>query len=385
MTEKLYYKDSHIRDFSARVLSCVPAGAEFEIELDRTAFFPAGGGQAADTGTIGNASVTDVSERGDDVIHIADAPLETGMEVCCGIDWDKRFRRMQNHSGEHIVSGIVHRIFGFDNVGFHMGRNTVTLDFNGELSEDEVRRVESLANKAVCENLPIKTAVYSQEEQRDIDYRSKMDFKDDVRIVSIDGVDRCACCAPHVDHTGEIGMIKILGAERHRGGMRLTMVSGLDALEDYNLRCENISAISALLSAKPLETAVAVRRVVDELEAANRRTMDTRRELLSFKIKALKPSEGNACMFEPDMDGISLRELVNAGMKITKGVFAAFSGEEGNYQYIIGSENADLKDQSREINAGIEGRGGGSKTMIQGTSKAERKKIEDYFRKQYFV
>ena len=166
--------------------------------------------------------------------------------------------------------------------------------------------------------------------------------------------------------------------------MRLTMVCGLDALEDYNLRCDNISEISAALSAKPLETAAAVRRVLFDLQAAERRTIDAQRELLAYKIRALEPAEGNVCVFEPGMDGVSLRELVNAGMKLTDGVFAAFSGEDGNYQYIIGSEKADLKALAKEINAGINGRGGGSKTMIQGTSRADRTDIEVYFRKRSF-
>ncbi|NCB50906.1 MAG: alanyl-tRNA editing protein [Clostridia bacterium] len=385
MTEKLYYKDSHMRDFPARIMSCAPSGGGYEIILDRTAFFPEGGGQAADVGMIGSAGVKDVFERGEDVVHLADAPLETGAEADCHIDWEKRFRRMQNHSGEHIVSGTVHRLFGYDNVGFHMGKSAVTLDFNGELCEDDVRRVEYLANMAVYENMPVKTAVYSQDKLREIEYRSKLFFKDDVRLVSIDGVDCCACCAPHVARTGEIGIIKILDAERHRGGMRLTMVCGLDALEDYNLRCDNISAISALLSAKPLETAAAVRRVLGDVEASNKRTVDARNELLAYKIEALRPTGGNACVFENGMDGISLRELVNAGMKLTGGVFAAFSGGDGDYNYIIGSERADLRALAKEINTGIEGRGGGAKTMIQGTCKAERKKIEDYFKKRSFI
>ena len=384
MTEKLYYENSHTREFSARVLTCDPGGGGYEIILDRTAFFPVGGGQAADTGTVGSAVVTDAFERGDEVVHLADAPLKAGDEVRCAIDWDTRFRRMQNHSGEHVVSGVVHREFGYENVGFHMGQDTVTLDFDGELSEEDIRRVEHLANLAVFENLAVDTAVYTREEQREIDYRSKLAFTDDVRLVSIEGIDCCACCAPHVARTGEIGIIKILDAARHRGGMRLTMVCGLDALEDYNLRCDNISEISAALSAKPLETAAAVRRVLGEIDAANRRTAEARRELLAYKIQALRKVTGNACVFEPGMDMVSLRELVNAGMKRTEGVFAAFSGVDGNYSYIIGSETANLKSLAKEINAKIDGRGGGSKTMIQGTSKAKRGNIEAFFKEQRF-
>lgn len=384
MTEKLYYENSHLHTFSARVLSCAPCAEGFEVVLDRTAFFPAGGGQAADGGAIRGFTVKNVFERGGDVVHVVGSAVPEDSTVACAIDWKARFRRMQNHSGEHVVSGTVHRLFGYDNVGFHMGESTVTLDFNGELSEDDIAGTELEANQAVYANLPVTAVVRSQEELRDIDYRSKLEFSGDVRIVTIEGIDCCACCAPHVARTGEIGIIKILDAARHRGGMRLTMVCGIDALNDYTLRCENIAAISQALSAKQLETAAAVRRVLGELEAANRRADNANRELLAYKIKALMPVPGNICLFEPDMDPVCLRELANAGAKRAGGVCAVFSGEDGNYNYIIGSETADLRTLAGEINAAIAGRGGGAKTMIQGSGRAGREQIEDYFRKRDF-
>jgi alanyl-tRNA synthetase len=383
LTEKLYYENSHLRVFSARVLSCVRGSRGYEVVLDRTAFFPEGGGQAADGGTIAGVAVTDVFERGDDVIHITGFAVPEGA-AACGIDWETRFRRMQNHSGEHVVSGTVHRLFGYDNVGFHMGESTVTLDFSGELSPEDIGRVELEANLAVYGNLPVTAVVRSQAELQAIEYRSKLAFSGDVRIVTIAGVDCCACCAPHVERTGEIGIIKILDAARHRGGMRLTVVCGIDALNDYNRRCENIAAISEAISAKQLETAAAVRRVLGELEAANRRADDANRELLAYKIRALDSTPRNICLFEPGMDTVCLRELVNAGAKRAGGVCAAFSGEEGNYSYIIGSDKADLRALAKEINAAICGRGGGAKTMIQGSSRAGREQIEDYFRKRDF-
>ena len=222
MTERLYDVNSHMRDFTAKVLSCAGMNGKYELVLDKTAFFPGGGGQAPDSGKIGGARITDVFERGGDVVHIADAAVPEGQEVSCGIDWETRFRRMQNHSGEHIVSGIVHRLFGYDNVGFHMGDHTVTLDFSGELSPDDVQRIETLANLAVYQNLPVTTAFHTPDELSSLSYRSKLEFTGAVRLVTIPGVDCCACCAPHVEYTGEIGIIKILDAQRHRGGMRLT-------------------------------------------------------------------------------------------------------------------------------------------------------------------
>jgi alanyl-tRNA synthetase len=368
-----------MRDFTAKVLSCAGMNGKYELVLDKTAFFPGGGGQAPDSGKIGGARITDVFERGGDVVHIADAAVPEGQEVSCGIDWETRFRRMQNHSGEHIVSGIVHRLFGYDNVGFHMGDHTVTLDFSGELSPDDVQRIETLANLAVYQNLPVTTAFHTPDELSSLSYRSKLEFTGAVRLVTIPGVDCCACCAPHVEYTGEIGIIKILDAQRHRGGMRLTAACGLDALDDYNLRCENISAISEALSAKQLETAAAVRRVLAALEAANRRADHAWQRLLAYRIKMLQPSEGNLCIFEPEMDLVCLRELVNAGMKQAGGVCAAFTGEDGDYHYIIGSESVDLQARTGRINAAIKGRGGGSKSMIQGVSRAGKQQIETFF------
>lgn len=384
MTEKLFYADSHAREFTAGVLSCVPRGENFEVVLDRTAFFPSGGGQAADGGRVGDAEVTDVFERGGEIVHVTGAPAAVGASVFCAIDWDTRFRRMQNHSGEHIVSGTVHRLFGYDNVGFHMGQDTVTLDFNGELEKDDVAKVELAANIAVFGNLPVTAVIRSPAELKDIDYRSKLEFTGDVRIVTIPGVDCCACCAPHVASTGEIGIIKILNAERHRGGMRFTVVCGIDALRDYNLRCENIAAISAALSAKQLETASAVCRVLSELEDANRRAAEAQRALLKYKIQALCPTAGNICLFEKEMDAVNLRELVNAGMKLAGGVCAVFSGQDENYNYIIGSENVDLRTFARELNTALQGRGGGAKTMIQGTVHAGKVQIEGYFAERSF-
>ncbi|MEG2214352.1 MAG: alanyl-tRNA editing protein [Oscillospiraceae bacterium] len=379
MTERLYYQNSHMRDFSAKVISCEPRGGEYAVILSRTAFFPEGGGQAADTGNIAGAQVIDVREEGDEIVHVTASPVDVGTRVRCAIAWDTRFHRMQNHSGEHIVSGIVHKLYGYDNVGFHMGADSVTLDFNGELNDGDLKKVESIANMTVWRNLPVTASYPSAEELSIMEYRSKKELSGSVRIVSIEGVDHCACCAPHVSHTGEIGIIKLLSAERHRGGMRLVMVCGADALLDYNLRCENIAAISELLSAKQLETAAAVRRIFAEAEREKRRADATELELARRRAAALLPTDGNICLFEGELSEPALRELVNLGMKKSR-LCAAFSGVDGAWRYIIGSDTLKLRAVSREINAAIDGRGGGSDAMLQGTAKAERATIEEYFR-----
>ena len=378
MTERLYYSDSHMREFSARVVSCEPRDGQWAVILNRTAFFPGGGGQAPDGGVLGGVRVLDAREEQDEVVHLTDGPAETGARVRCAIDWDARFRRMQNHTGEHIVSGTVHRLFGWDNVGFHMGPACVTIDFSGELSPEDVHTAESVANLAVCRDLPVRAYFPAPEELADMEYRSKKPIDGAVRIVAIEGVDRCACCAPHVSRTGEVGIIRLLTAERHRGGTRLTLVCGFDALQDYRARCRAVSDISEQLSAPPLETAAAVRRVLAELETEKRRGDAARMELARLKAAALPETEGALCLFEPDMDIPPLRELVNAGMKKSR-LCAAFCGAEGDWRYIVGSEREDLRALAKTLNAAVCGRGGGSAAMIEGTARASRREIERYF------
>ena len=267
MTEKLYYLDSHLAVFEARVLSCEQTKTGFAVELDRTAFFPEGGGQLADMGALGAVRVLDVHEKGGRILHDTDGPLPVGTQVRGELDYEQRRRRMQNHSGEHIVSGLVHREYGYDNVGFHMGADCMTIDFSGELSEEQLRGIERAANEAVRRDLPIRAWFPDGETLAAMDYRSKLELTEDVRIVEIEGVDRCACCAPHVSRTGEVGLVKILDAERHRGGMRLSVVCGLDALEILDGYQTSVTELSRLLSAKREEIAGAVRRVLAEREA----------------------------------------------------------------------------------------------------------------------
>ena len=248
MTEKLYDADAYLKSFEAEVISCSAAGENsYAVVLDRTAFFPEGGGQKSDTGTLDDADVLDVRENNGQIIHYTNIPLKTGSVVKGTILFEERFRKMQNHSGEHIVSGLVHSLFGFDNVGFRLS-DDVTVDINGELSSDDIERIESLANKAVYENVTVNACYPDKETLKNLSYRSKLDLTENVRIVTIEGYDMCACCAPHVSHTGEIGIIKIISNERYKGGTRLHMVCGSDALKDYSIRYDNTRKTAVMLS-----------------------------------------------------------------------------------------------------------------------------------------
>jgi len=375
MTEKLYYTDSHMRDFAARVLECRRLEKGFAIILDRSAFFPEGGGQSADTGIIGSVRVKDVQLQDGEILHYTAEPLPAGEQVICRIDWEKRFRRMQSHSGEHIVSGLVHKLFGLENVGFHMGES-MTVDFSGELTWEQLMQVEKLANEAVRENLPIRCFFPDERELERLQYRSKLELKEDVRLVEIEGVDLCACCAPHVEHTGEIGIIKIQDSMRHRGGVRVSLVCGMDAVEDYRRKQDSTAAVSALLSVKRDEIAPAVKKLLEEQQRQKERIAELSMALAAAKAEAVGETEGNICLFESVLDEVASRELVNLLVKKCGGLAAVFSGSDAEgYKYIIGSRRVDLRAAGREINAGIGGRGGGKSEMIQGRASGSAESI----------
>ena len=380
-TIRLFDISSKTANFDAMVTSCDECeGGNFEIVLDRTAFFPEEGGQSCDGGTLGGAAVLSVDERGGVIYHVVDNPLTVSSSVRGEIDFSARFRKMQNHTGEHIVSGLIHKIYGYNNVGFHLGESDMTADFDGELNDDDIRRIEDLANRAVFECHPIRAYYPTPDELKGLEYRSKLDLSDGVRIVEIEGVDMCACCAPHVENTGEVGLIKITEFIRYKGGVRVHMRCGFDALDAFRADYAQIKAISMAISAKHHETKEGVDRVLEEIGKQKSTISALKREIRSFKLEKLEYTSGNLVIFEDEGDMISLRELVNGAKQKCGGICAVFAGnDDGGYKYIISSTSLDLKPLTKEINAAICGRGGGSSKMIQGSCTAKREEIESYF------
>ena len=380
MTRKLYDQDSHLQEFDAEVVACAPTEGQYLIELDRTAFFPEGGGQRADTGFIGGTRVLDAQLCGDTILHKAESPVEVGKTVRCAIDWQQRFRRMQNHSGEHIVSGIVHNLFGYENVGFHMGADCMTVDFNGVLSGEDLRKTELLANRTLTENRRIDCSYPDSEALQTMTYRSKRAITGNVRIVSIDGVDRCACCAPHVSHTGEIGLIKFLDAVHFHGGTRLRLLCGLDAYEDCIRKYDSVSAVSAALSVKPDEIGDAVQKLLADYGEAKRKAAAGEKQVADWILSSAQRTEGNLCLFAPPLGAVALRELANGGTALCGAICGVFSaGADGGYTYIISSHSVNLQAEIKRINAALQGRGGGRPEMIQGTAKASETVIRAFF------
>lgn len=378
-TIKLYDEDSHLYNFEAEVLSCEKSDDKYIIVLDRTAFFPEGGGQKSDTGFIGNSAVTDVQIKDKVVYHYADSPVEVGQNFKCRIDESKRFRHMQNHSGEHIFSGIAHTLYGCENVGFHLG-DEVTIDFDIELNEAQIKRIEAKANEAVCRNIKITAEYPDSETLSKLEYRSKLELTEDVRIVTIDGIDVCACCAPHVSYTGEIGIIKVLSFMRHRGGVRIFIKCGLDAFEDYCVKCSNLARISTALCAKQNEAADVFEKFSNDTLELKQKVSKLSKELAALKAQSIEDTDGNIILFEDGCDMPTLRTTVLDGAKHAGGLCAGFSGnDENGYIYVISSQNIKLRAMSKEINTALNGKGGGSDELIQGSVKATRAEIEKYF------
>ena len=380
MTKKLYDEDSHLSEFEAVVLSCVPAGEYWHVVLDRTAFFPEGGGQSADTGLLNDVHVLDVQEVQGEILHTTDAPLRAGALVQGELDWPKRFRRMQAHSGEHIISGLVHARLGYRNVGFHLGDDAVTMDYDGELTQEDTAAIEFLANYAVWEDVAVAAEYPSPEELQRMEYRSKLALTENVRIVTIEGYDVCACCAPHVSHTGEIGAIKIIDRMRHRGGTRLTMICGIDAIRQYRSLFDEAAALSNLLSVPKDQLVPAVERLFAERDALQRQLSAREEKLNALRLKSLPLNAKDIVVIDEFDDPDAMRELVNAGMERCTGVCAAFSGDDSQgYRYIIGSRSIDLRARAKEINSALNGRGGGRPTMIQGSCSVKESQIRQFF------
>ena len=378
-TRKLYYENGACLQFCATVLSCVPTDGNFAVTLDATAFYPEGGGQPADRGALGGARVLDVHEKDGVVVHTVTAPLHVGEVVQGDVDGRRRLDHMQQHTGEHIVSGIVHAQFGYDNVGFHIGAQDVTVDFSGPLTDAELADVERAANWVIWQNAPVTIAWPAPSELAQLNYRSKKELTGAIRIVTVANVDVCACCGTHVERCGQVGSIKLTSAQSYKGGTRVTMLCGMRAYEDHCIKFQNAEAVSGLLSAKINETAAAVQRLADENAAlrAEKAALETR--LFAADAAAFRGRK-NALVFEPHLSPDSLRRLCTALMEQCTGVCAAFSGTDaGGYKYALGSAGgADVHALCKEMNAALGGRGGG-REMQQGSAACTRGDIEAFF------
>ena len=377
-TKKLYYADVMLREFAAAVLSCEKVIGGYAVVLDQTAFYPEGGGQPCDRGTLGKANVLEVHEKEGVITHLCDWPLTVGTAVSGKIDWARRFDHMQQHSGEHICSGIICSRFGCDNVGFHMGADVVTIDFNADISWDALLDIEARANQYIYENHSIDIQFYRGAELDAVEYRSKKALNGDVRIVKFPGADCCACCGTHVVQSGQVGIVKFLSCQKFREGVRIELLSGNRALRYLSATWEQNLRAAQMLSAKPTESAKAVERVLAELGGLKQRT--AKLEEASFAQTAAKlAGKGDVLLFEDDMSPDSVRKLCDAVAQVCLGRCAVFAGAEETWKYAIGQVDGDLRELTKNMNAALSGRGGGKPNFVQGSVSAAKGEIEKFF------
>ena len=375
---KLYYADSHLKEFSATVTGCTEAKGGWAVTLDATAFYPTGGGQNCDLGTLGGVNVLDVKEEGEEIIHLCDAPLEIGGTVAGSIDWERRFDHMQQHSGEHLVMGQVYQKFGYHNVGFHMGTGIVTIDLDGPVTWDELLEIERKVNRIIWENRPVKTWYPSPEELPSVNYRSKKALPWPVRIVEFSGADVCACCGTHVKFTGEIGMVKFVSCIKFKEGVRIEMASGKRAMELFQNIFEQNRQVSQTFSAKILETGAAARKFNELLNQEKYRATGLQRKMFAA-IAAGYAGKAQAVHFEEGLNPGQVRELADAIAEKAETAIVYSGTDETGYSICIISKSADTRELGKAVNAQLNGRGGGKPGAFQGSIRATKAQIEAFF------
>ena len=389
MTEKIYEQAPFLVKFEAKVLSCEKGKKGFDIVLDRTAFYPEGGGQPWDTGrleisgTQDKVKVLEVHSREGEIVHTCNHPLEPGMAVTGVIDWDRRFDLMQQHSGEHIVSGLAHALWGCENVGFHMGAEVVTIDFDRPLTQEQLATLEEAANRHLWQvNLPVNITYPSPEELERIQYRSKKELTGRVRIVEFPGADCCACCGTHVNYPAQVGLVKLLSMEKFREGVRIQLVCGGRAFRYLNRTWNQNAQVSRFLSAKPFETAGAVERLLEENTSLKSRLL-TLEESRFAALAGQYAGAGDVALFEDGLSPDALRRLCDAVLHTCGGRCACFSGEDvSGDRYAIGQLDGDLRSFVKELNQALRGRGGGKPDFVQGSVQAGRTDIETFFQRE---
>ena len=378
-TRRLYYEDVYKKEFTATVVECREQKKGYVVILDESAFYPEGGGQPSDVGILGDAQVTEVHEKDGELLHYTDKALEVGAKVEGKIDWARRFDLMQQHSGEHMVSGLIHEAYGYDNVGFHMGSDTITVDLNGSLDEAQLAEIERKTNEKIWEDTEVKILYPTAEELEKIDYRSKKEITGQVRIVEFPGVDICACCGTHVTHTGEIGMVKLLSVEKFREGVRIEMICGKRVLDYLNMVNDQNHQISVKLSAKMDKIAQAVERLQEEnfrLKGQVGQMVDD----MCRKEAERYAGSGSVLIFMDGMDVDSVRKLADAVTQTCQGCCAVFSkNADGSYKYAMGEKDGDLRQFTKEMNAKLNGRGGGKPFFVQGSVQATEEEIRRFF------
>ena len=382
-TVRLYDRDAYARVFEATVISCQEITKEdrrlYEVVLDQTLFFPEEGGQSPDKGVINDIQVTDVQINNEIITHYLESAIPAGSKVMGRIDWAHRFNNMQQHSGEHVFSGIVHKKFGYDNVGFHLSDQVVTMDFNGVLTAEQVAEIEWEVNQAIAQNVEIVISYPSKDELASIKYRSKIDIEGQVRIVTVTGYDVCACCAPHVRRTGEIGCLKVMSLQNYKGGVRISILCGLRALEAFREKFSIVSDLTAFLTTGQENLVTTVQKLKASNQSLSSELSAAKQQLLNQKLSDIPEDQANVIIFESGIDTKIVRNVVNGLVKKHSGICGLFVGSDSEgYNYVIGSSSQDCKILANTLREKLGAKGGGSPQMIQGSVKATAADIQTW-------
>lgn len=380
-TIRLFDDQPYEKTFTAVVLSCTerPDGL-FDVVLDRTLFFPEEGGQSPDRGIIAcgevTAEVKDVQENSSgEILHCTCAPLAAGLEVSGEIDFVHRFSNMQQHTGEHIFSGLVNQKFGYDNVGFHLSDNEVTMDYNGALTPEDILNLETRANEVIINNIPVECRYPSGDEIKNIAYRSKKEIDGPIRIVTIPGVDTCACCAPHVRSTAEIGMLKVLSCQSHRGGVRVRILCGFRALEEFRLlqRAAGVTSEEFSVPVSPESFVLAFEKKNESIRKLKERISSLQSVLLEKQLESADPQDSDITLFVEGLDEVKKREVLNSQVEKRSGLCSIFDGNDSDgYAFIIASSSLDCNEPVKVMKERFQARGGGKNIMVQGRVNASQ-------------
>lgn len=376
-TITLYDQDAYRQEFTGRVLACEALEKGYRLVLDETLFFPEQGGQSPDKGTLNGIPVLDVQIKDGVIYHTTEEAIPVGTEVTGKIDWEHRFNNMQQHSGEHIFSGTVHKLYGFNNVGFHLSDQVVTMDFDGKLTEEQALDVETRVNQAIALNVPITVTFPSKEELACMEYRSKIEIEGQVRIVTVEGYDVCACCAPHVKRTGEIGMLKIMSMQNYKGGVRISILCGFRALAAFREKAKIVADLMDAFTCGQDMICDNVDKQRAQLQTLKGKLNDAVRALMEHKIAEIPLEQKNVLLFESDGDLNVLRKSLNRLIEEHTGICAIFVGHDGAYNYILGSQSVDCKEIATLLREKLSAKGGGSSQMIQGSVAADKAAIEE--------
>jgi len=380
-----YYRDSYLTEYASQVLSCVKQDKGYAVVLSDTIFYPEGGGQKCDTGYLDDVRVFDVQEKNDVVIHYCEEALDVGKSVLGRIDWQRRFDNMQNHTGEHIVSGIIHRRYGYHNVGFHMGSEMTEIDFDGVVPAEDLPVIEREANMAIWQNIPVNCWYPSEAELPHVFYRTKRALPWPVRIVQVPGYDSCACCGIHTEATGEVGLVKLFSVTGLRGGSRIEMSCGNRALALLNRGFEQNRQVSQAFSAKWYETGEAARKINEALANEKFRVSQLQKRIFETIAQGYEGAV-DVLHFEADLEPVQVRMLADAIGQVCSGSAAVFSGVDGDgYAFAMVTRDGDLRPLGKTMTAALQGRGGGKPSFQQGRVMATRQEIEAFFESAFEI